>query len=98
MGALARRVGSIERTRQEARLRRMATVAGCPFEEFRREVRELTPKVTAWRAAGITGRRVLAPIVRDAAEGCDFTEDEFREAVDEAERFLRDEVRGRWAR
>ncbi len=98
MGRLSRRIQALEHDAEEVRYRHMAAAAGCSFEEFRREVRELAPKVTAWRAAGMTQRQVLEQIVRDAAEGCDFTEDEFREAVDEAERFLRDEVRVRWAR
>ena len=94
MGRLGQRVGRPERDVAEARLRRMATAAGCSFEEFRRGARALAPRVTAWRAAGLTGREVLERIVREVAEadGGAFTEDEVRAAVDEAERFYREGV------
>ncbi len=42
--------------------------------------------------------QVMEQTVREAMQGYSLTEDEFREAVDEAERFLRDEVRSRWGR
>ncbi len=96
--SLAARVGALEAGAEEARLRAMAVETGCSFEELRREVRELAPKVAAWRAAGMTGRQVLEQTVREAMQGYSLTDDEFRATVDEAERYLRDEVRVWWAR